>query len=533
MLTRTLAARGLLLVIVSWFAGADVSPAQLAADRHIVVVVWDGMRPDFMTEQSTPTLWKLAQRGVTFRNHHAVYISATNVNGTALATGDYPAHDGIIANHEFRPKIDSQKSLDVELPDTVAKGDALSGGKYVAVPTVAELVRQAGGRTITAAAKTVGFLQDRHPDVAPPSEPMSRTHRQDADAATGGSVTLSAGRAWPNDVLNSIVMAFGPFPKSHADRDRWTANALTEFFWKNGLPPFSALWLGEPDLTQHETAPGAPEATRAIKSSDDNLAKVLSTLDRLRIADRTDVFVVSDHGFSTIEHEIDLRKILRDAGFNVVTEFKGPPTADEIMMVGVGGSVLFYLPQHDAGLGQRLTEFLQQTDYAGVIFSNQKLAGTFSLDQAKIDSVDAPDIVMAFRWNDAKNQFGVPGMIDADWQRTAGKGTHATLSRFDMHNTLIAAGPDFRKGWADDLPTGNIDLAPTMLHILGVPGPHMDGRVLSEALTNPTESKADTQTMEATRKLSSGFWRQNLQISRVGATVYLDQGNGSYERNRP
>jgi arylsulfatase A-like enzyme len=74
-------------------------------------------------------------------------------------------------------------------------------------------------------------------------------------------------------------------------------------------------------------------------------------------------------------------------------------------------------------------------------------------------------------------------MIDADWQRAAGKGTHATLSRFDMHNVLIAAGPDFRRGETDDLPTGNIDLAPTILQILGSKAPaKMDGRVLSEAM---------------------------------------------------
>ena len=57
--------------------------------------------------------------------------------------------------------------------------------------------------------------------------------------------------------------------------------------------------------------------------------------------------------------------------------------------------------------------------------------------------------------DDSKNQFNVPGMIDADWQRAAGKGTHATLSRFDMHNTLIAAGPDFKRDQTDDLPSGN------------------------------------------------------------------------------
>jgi arylsulfatase A-like enzyme len=91
---------------------------------------------------------------------------------------------------------------------------------------------------------------------------------------------------------------------------------------------------------------------------------------------------------------------------------------------------------------------------------------------------------MAFRWDASKNQFDVPGMIDADWQRAAGKGTHATLSRFDMHNTLIAAGPDFKRGEANDLASGNVDLAPTILQILGVKPPQkMDGRILSEAMT--------------------------------------------------
>lgn len=60
------------------------------SERHVVVVVWDGMRPDFVNERNTPTLWKLAQEGVTFQSHHSVYLTATNVNGAAIATGVYP-----------------------------------------------------------------------------------------------------------------------------------------------------------------------------------------------------------------------------------------------------------------------------------------------------------------------------------------------------------------------------------------------------------------------------------------------------------
>jgi arylsulfatase A-like enzyme len=121
-------------------------------------------------------------------------------------------------------------------------------------------------------------------------------------------------------------------------------------------------------------------------------------------------------------------------------------------------------------------------------------------------------------------------MIDADWQRAAGKGTHATLSRFDMHNTLIAAGPDFQRGQADDLPTGNVDLAPTILRILGITAPQrLDGRLLSEALVNKSPTlNSETKTIETTKDFPSGTWRQALQISRVGSTIYLDEGNGAF-----
>src|SRR5436190_7357873 len=133
----------------------------LDQSRHVVVVVWDGMRPDFLSEQNTPTLWKLAHEGVTFRNHHSVYPSATMVNGTAIVTGVYPGKNGIIANHVYRPDIDPRHAIDVEVASVVEKGDELSGGKYIAAPTIAELVQRAGARSVVTAAKTVGLLLDR------------------------------------------------------------------------------------------------------------------------------------------------------------------------------------------------------------------------------------------------------------------------------------------------------------------------------------------------------------------------------------
>jgi predicted AlkP superfamily pyrophosphatase or phosphodiesterase len=496
------------------------------------------MRQDFVSDENTPALWKLSRDGVTFRNHHAVYPSATIVNGTALVTGVYPSESGIIANHVYRPEIDLNHAIDVEIPAVVKRGDELSGGKYLSVPTIAELVQRAGGRTVIATAKTVGLLLDRqrvgHGSGLPSAENASATHALPSRAPAKNSVTLFAGKSLPAAILRSMTETLGPFPPSHLQQDAWTTKALTDFLWKDRLPALSILWLGEPDLTQHETAPGAPAAVAAIKSADENLAAVLAALDQRNARGTTNVFVVSDHGFSTIERSIDLRKILDHAGFTATSEFESEPKPGEIMLVGNGGSVLFYVIGHDKTLTRRLVEFLQQSDFAGVIFTKEPMEGTFSLAQANMNVLegrDVPDVVMAFRWNDSKNQFGIPGMIDADWQRAAGKGTHATLSRFDMHNTLIAAGPGFRRGQIDDLPSGNIDIVPTILQILGIKGSaHLDGRVLSEAMANMNAPapKLETKTIESVKDFPSGTWRQSLQISRVGPTVYLDEGDGVF-----
>jgi arylsulfatase A-like enzyme len=514
-------------------------------ERHVVVVVWDGMRPDFVSKENTPSLWKLAQQGVIFRKHHAVYPSATMVNGTAMVTGVYPGKSGIIANHVYRPDIDPHHALDVELPPVVNKGDEISAGKYISFPTIAELVQRAGRRSVIAAAKTVGLLLDRH---------LGNGHAKNG-------VTLFAGTALPSSAFGPITASLGSFPSDHLQQDAWTTKALADALWKDDVPALSILWFGEPDLTEHESVPGAPRALAAIKSADKNLAAVLSALDQRKARKTTDLFVISDHGFSTIERSVDLPKILNDAGFAAKTEFKEEPKPGDIMLAGNGGSVLFYVIGHDEALIRRLVEFLQQSDFAGVIFTRQPMEGTFGLEQAMIEppkAGSAPDLVMAFRWNDSKNQFGVRGMIDADWQRAAGKGTHATLSGFDMHNLLIAAGPDFKRDQVDDLPTGSIDLAPTTLRILGITPPHqMDGRVLSEAMVSShveatlrngglpgrrslgeggqSAEKALSQTpetneIEATKDFPSGTWRQSLQISRVGSTIYLDEGNGDFQK---
>jgi predicted AlkP superfamily pyrophosphatase or phosphodiesterase len=490
-------------------------------DRHVVLIVWDGMRPDFVNEQNTPTLWKLAHDGVTFRRHHSIYPTATNVNGAALATGVYPNRNTLLANREYRPQIDPRKAFENADLEIIRKGDDTSGGKYLALPTIAEIVRAAGGRIALTGTKSVAFLHDRHAEWT--------------SAVSKDGLIKFAAAPMPPGLREETVRLLGPFltepNNTSAQRNVFATRALTEILWRDGLPAFSLLWLSDPDLTQHDTAPGSEAALAAIRNSDRNLATALDVLSKKKARDTTDILVVSDHGFSTIERGIDFPEALRAAGFDAVTTLEPEPKRGQILLVGNGGTILFYIIGHDREVGARLVEWLQHSDFAGVIFAREKFEGTFPLEAARANTADAPDVMVSLRWNKKPNRYGTPGEIITDSKRGAGLGSHATLSEFDVHNTLIAAGPDFQRGTTNELPSSNVDVAPTILHLLGVESPNkMDGRVLSEAMIgNSPPLRATTETLEATRKFPGGEWRQHLRVSGVGDTTYLDEGNGTFE----
>ena len=164
--------------------------------EHVVVIVWDGMRPDFISKEHMPTLYQLAQDGVMFQNHHAVYPSSTEVNGTAIATGAYPQNSGIVANREYRPAIDAQKAVDTQGYDVIRKGDKISDGHYLMRPTTAEILQAAGLKTAIAGTKAVAQLLDR---------------RQRPDDYREG-VILFEGRVLPSSLQTSLNDSLGKFP---------------------------------------------------------------------------------------------------------------------------------------------------------------------------------------------------------------------------------------------------------------------------------------------------------------------------------
>ncbi len=94
---------------------------------------------------------------------------------------------------------------------------------------------------------------------------------------------------------------------------------------------------------------------------------------------------------------------------------------------------------------------------------------------------------------------------------------HGGLHPHEMANVLIVGGAGARAGRCSPLPAGTVDVAPTILTLLGVDGADaMAGRVLAEAF-NVDVSSAVEPSMET---VSSGS--RLLRYWRLGDLRYLD-----------
>ena len=183
-------------------------------------------------------------------------------------------------------------------------------------------------------------------------------------------------------------------------QDKWTTRALTEALWKEGVPEFSVLWLGDPDRSEHADGPGSENALAAIKSADDNLATVLRALEEKGVREKTNVLVVSDHGFSTIARPLQVSSLLAKDGFTIREPDGSEKETGGIRVVGNGGTIFFYVDERDATTTARLVAWLQKQDFTGVIFSRARLKGTFPLARVHLETTMGPDVAMSFRWND-------------------------------------------------------------------------------------------------------------------------------------
>jgi hypothetical protein len=96
---------------------------------------------------------------------------------------------------------------------------------------------------------------------------------------------------------------------------------------------------------------------------------------------------------------------------------------------------------------------------------------------------------------------------------------HGSSSPWDIRATFLAGGRGVRRGVELRTPTGNVDLTPTVLHLVGVTDtPPFDGRVLHELLVGGAEA---VDVVRDSVVVTDGGYRLVVDHTRVGQTRYL------------
>lgn len=163
--------------------------------------------------------------------------------------------------------------------------------------------------------------------------------------------------------------------------------------------------------------------------------------------------------------------------------------SDAVILVTPGGSEMYFVPSHDPAVVKRLVTYLQSREEYGPVFVDARygsIPGTFNASAAKLQNASArnPDVIASMNFDETQS---ISGKLGTTFNNSANnRGMHGSFSPIDVHNTLVAEGPDFKVGFADTLPTGNVDVAPTVAMLLGISLPQADGRPLLEALAAGT-----------------------------------------------
>lgn len=468
---------------------------------HHVLLVLDGLRPDYVTPELMPHLHAAAAEGVWFESHHAVYPTVTRVNAPSIVTGAPPGVHGLMDNAIYVPEV--SESL------TLSTGDhrnlrrvRRAAGKLLTAPTLGELLAAAGKRLLVCSSGSTGsaFLLD--PELA-------------------GAGIINTGFTAPEALAVAAAEALGPPPDAaypNTARNRYAMDAYLTFGLEREEVDAAIIWLTDPDHTAHRYGMGASRTNAAIRAVDAELGRLLAAWDARGMRDRANLLVTSDHGFSTLTgNENPLSALYAYMGR------AGRPMTD-VVLAGFG----VHFKRDAEALTFGLVRELQGAEWAGSLYTPAAAPGdargiapgTLSMELIGYEHPRRPDILFAPAWGGGKNEHGYAGT-----SALPGTAGHGTDSPHDIHNTLVALGPDFKQDLRSGTPSGNLDLAPTLCALAGIAAPEtMRGRILAEALRggpDPDDMAVSEARHTAETTLEDGTrYRMELVERIVNGTRY-------------
>lgn len=503
-------ARLLMSVCMTLFAFAG--HAQSATRMRTLVVFFDGLRPDYITEEAMPNLYAFAAQGCQATRHHSVFPTVTRVNASSYSTGSYPHTHGLMGNTIFIPEADSLHPMNTGRYSDLHRVDEATHGHLLTSITLGEVLQKHGERMMVFSSGSAG-------------QGLMQNHTIAGGALVNPDLVLPAG------FKEQLIRELGPLPAADgpsATAHRWVTDALLRYGLAEDGPLVSSVWYADPDGAAHEHGIGSPPARESLHLVDEQFGRIIGELAARNLISQFNILVSTDHGFVTHTG----RTALED--FLIGRKLKAARGSDDVIVAE--GAI--YVRGHDEKKIRQIVSALQEEDWAGAIFTrgkrgslNGRIAGTLSFGSIHWDHpARSGDILVDYNWNDDRNAEGYPGTGFA-----RGVAGHGGLSPYETQIVLMAGGPSFKKQYRSELPTSNTDLAPTILalHKLDVPRT-MEGRILSElfAMQQAPTGKAEVKETSVAAAIPDGTYRLALTRTKFANRWYVDQAKVTRTRKR-
>jgi hypothetical protein len=172
------------------------------------------------------------------------------------------------------------------------------------------------------------------------------------------TLTLLSALSKPSTLLDDVEAERGePLPWPLTDGER---SAMAAFILRVHRPHLLLLHIFDTDSAQHAYGPGSPQAIEAIEAADRHVARVLEVLDAAGLRARTNVVVVSDHGFLPVTERLQLNARFKQEGW-IETDARGRITRWDVYFQASGGSGFVFLKDPaDAGLRAKVRAVVEE-----------------------------------------------------------------------------------------------------------------------------------------------------------------------------
>ncbi len=238
------------VAVVAAVLAVMVGSAQIVAGPIVVFISFDGWRWDYIDRAEVPHVRALAARGVRADGLIPAFPSKTFPNHYSVVTGLYPERHGIVSN----------VIVDPGFPE-----------RFTMASKTAKTARWWGGEPLW----NTAMLQGRRaasmfwPGSEAPIGGLRPTYWRPYDEGV------------PNAARVAQVLEWLALP---ADRQ----------------PAFITLYFSDVDTAGHAHGPDSAEVMQAAGRLDRMLGELINGAGRLKLMDRLNVVVVSDHGMSQL-----------------------------------------------------------------------------------------------------------------------------------------------------------------------------------------------------------------------------------------